>query len=223
MRKEGSGFGQTGRAFQHIQEETAPEGKHRGQPRPSQRHVHRQEPKDKRRGAVRVIIDILGWLRYKNGNACAGVWDVHLFLQLNYHIIDYCMSKYLKVPARQTVIAVTELNEEILTPEDARGTVRECSYQVVSGSLETYSHFQTSEILLALLPLSVYLSKLLSNRLIDICLPFAPNGIPVLARYILFDNKLRGIRVCSGGGSSEWPMHRVEHLPPPIELQRYYR
>jgi len=168
-------------------------------------------------------MSILGLLRFENANACTGVWDVHLFLRFNYHIICYCMSKYLKVPAKQTVVAVTELNEEILTPEDARSTVRECSYQVVSGSLETYSHFQTAEILLALLPLSVYLLKLLSNRLIDICLPFAPSGIPMLARYILFDGKLRGIRVCSGGGSSEWPMHRVEHLPPPIELQRYYR
>ena len=64
---------------------------------------------------------------------------------------------------------------------------------------------------------------LLSNRLIDICLPFSPNGTPLLARYILFDNKLRGIRVCGGGGGGEWPMGRIEHLPPPMELQRYYR
>ena len=74
----------------------------------------------------------------------------------NVKVIIQLMTKYLKVPPRQLVISVSELNEEIMTGQQAKELVRECSYQVISGCLEAYSHYQTAEILLALLPLSAY-------------------------------------------------------------------
>jgi hypothetical protein len=42
----------------------------------------------------------------------------------------------------------------------------------------------------------------------------------ILARYIIFDQKLIGIRVC---GNKEWTLGRCDSLPPPNYIQRYYR
>lgn len=67
------------------------------------------------------------------------------------------MAKYLKIPQKQIAIAVSDFTEEILNAPQAKILISDTSYQIIPGFIDSYSHSNLYEIIIALLPLSKYM------------------------------------------------------------------
>jgi hypothetical protein len=97
--------------------------------------------------------------------------------------------------------------------------VTDASYQVLPSIPETFPG-DVWDLVMEVLPLTMYLWGSFRHCVVDLCLPFGHQGRSYLSRFFMANRKVIGVRVRTGVG---WSRYRCEKFRLPEKLLDFYK